>query len=139
MTHEFNNQASQSERREVLRNDTMLSRQQNTIDDSGGRFAKLTPATITGATPAPQYPQLPASSPWSNGFDENVEPPLGYAVDAMPQEIQSTSEPELIPQVVTSPTTEVDREGGEPVVGSTVDLPSTDDPVIGSFARRRTW
>ena len=83
-THEFNNQSSPSERREVLRNDTMFSRQQNIADDAGGRFAKLTPATITGATSSPQYPQLPASSPWASRFDENVEPPLGYAVDEMP-------------------------------------------------------
>ena len=142
-THEFSNQASQSERREVLRNDTMFSRQQNTIDDSGGRFAKLTPATITGAT-SPQYPQLPPSSPWASGFDQNVEPQLGFSVDAMEPtgthaEIEA-SLPALIPQVVTSPTTEVDRTGEEPVVGSTVvGLPSTDEPVIGSFARRRNW
>ena len=83
MTHEFNNQSSQDERKAVLRNDSYFSRQQNTTDDAGGRYAKLTPATITGAT-SPQYPQLPASSPWSSGFDQNVEPHLGYAVDEMP-------------------------------------------------------
>jgi hypothetical protein len=139
-THEFNNQSSQSERREVQRNDTMFSRQQNTVDDAGGRYAKLTPATITGVTPTAQYPQLPPSSPWSNGFDENVEPPLGYAVDEMPaQEIQS-SEPALsLATVVASPTDAGDRTGEEPVVGSTVDLPSAGDPMIGSFARRRGW
>ena len=97
-THEYDNQVSQSERKAIVKNDTLFPRQQNTVDDSGGRFAKLTPATITGSTSSPQYPSLPASSPWSNGFDENVEPPLGYAVDEMPaQEIQA-SEPELIPQ-----------------------------------------
>ena len=88
MAHEFNNQASQSERREVLRNDTYFARQSNTADDAGGRFAKLTPATITGSTPSPQYPQLPASSPWSGGFDQNMELVLGFSVDAMPHEIQ---------------------------------------------------
>ena len=101
MTHEFNNQASQSDRREVLRNDTLFSRQQNAIDDSGGRFAKLTPATITGVTPAPIYPQLPASTPWSNGFDTNVEPQLGYAVDEMSAPAVSIPE-EPTPSVASS-------------------------------------
>ena len=80
-THEFNNQASQSERREVLRNDTMLRPPKNTIDDAGGRFAKLTPATITGAT-SPQYPQLPAIH---RGLTASIRTsnPLGFSVDAM--------------------------------------------------------
>jgi hypothetical protein len=138
-TRPYHNEATQAERKTIVKNDSYFARQQNTIDDSGGRFAKLTPATITGSTPSPQYPSLPASSPWSNGFDANVEPQLGYAVDEMPQEIQS-SEPALIPQVAASPTTEVDRTGEEPVIGSTVvSFPSTDEPVIGSSIKRRDW
>ena len=38
------NESTQSEKREVLRNDTYFARQQNTIDDAGGRFTKLTQA-----------------------------------------------------------------------------------------------
>ena len=112
----YSNETTQSERREVLRNDTYFARQQNTPDDAGGRYAKLTPATITGATPSPQYPQLPPSSPWANGFDENVEPPLGIAVDEMPAvgtptEIQSSLAPNLA-TVVASPPDAGDRVRG---------------------------
>ena len=144
-TRHYHNDATQAEKREVLRNDSYFSRQQNAIDDSGGRFAKLTPATITGVTPVPSYPSLPPNSPWANGFDNNIEPPFPVDIEAhepvgTPVEIKASIEPELIPQVAASPsTTEVDRTGEEPIVGSTVDLPSTDAPVIGSFARRRNW
>ena len=139
-THEYNNQSFASERREVLRNDTHFARQSNTVDDAGGRYAKLTPSNVIGSTSAPQYPKLLASSPWSQ-FDQNVEPVLGFSVNAMEPtgthaEVQASTEPALIPQVAASPsTTEVDRTGGEPVVGSTVvGLPSTDEPVIGPSA-----
>ena len=73
-------------------------------------------------------------------FDENVEPPLGYAVDETPQEIQSSEPAPNLATIVASPTDAGDRASGEePVVGSTVvGLPSTDAPMIGSFARRRT-
>ena len=42
----------QAERREVLRNDTMLSRQQNTIDEAGGRYTRLAPISVMGAASA---------------------------------------------------------------------------------------
>jgi hypothetical protein len=76
---------TQSEKREVLRNDTYFARQQNTIDDAGGRYSKLNPAKITGSTPA-SYPQQPASSPWSQGTDQitGVEPPFGIDVNELP-------------------------------------------------------
>lgn len=83
-THEFNNDSDQAERRRVER-DTYLTRAQSDADlTSQGRFKKEIATRVTGV---PSYPQLPASSPWSNAFDQNVELPLGYAVDAMPQEI----------------------------------------------------
>ena len=140
-THDFRNDSDLSERKAIVKNDTLFSRQQNFVDDAGGRYAKLTSSNVIGSKPTPQYPPLPASSPWASGFDVNVEPPLGYAVDEMPAVgTQAEIEPALIPQVAVSPsTTEVDRTGEEPVVGSTVvGLPSTDEPVIGSFARRRS-
>jgi hypothetical protein len=49
----------------------------------GGRFARLTPAAVTGATPIPQVPRLPASSPWSSGDPVGPEPPLGLDVNAV--------------------------------------------------------
>ena len=144
-THEFDNQASQAERREVLRNDTYFARQSNTVDDAGGRYAKLTPSNVIGSATSPQYPQQPENSPWHHDPVAATEP-LGFSVDAMEPvgthaEVQASIEPALIPQVATPSTTDGDRTGGEePVVGSTVvGLPSTDEPVIGSFARRRNW
>ena len=136
-THDFRNDSDQAERKSVER-DTYLTRAQSDADlTSQGRFKRETATRVTGV---PSYPQLPASSPWASGFDVNLEPQLGYAVDAMPQEIQS-SEPALSPAtVVASPTVIGDRTGEEPVIGATVvGLPSTDEPMIGSFARRRGW
>ena len=123
----FRNDTTQAEKLEVLRNDTYFARQSHTVDDAGGRFAKLTPATITGSTPSPQYPQFPASSPWASGFDVNVEPPLGIA--EMP-------EPVPIPQVVAASPTKVDRTE-EPVVG---DVSFVASQATGSRSiKRRDW
>ena len=130
MTHEFNNQASQPERREVLRNDTYVARQSNTADDAGGRYAKLTPSNLTGQSQ--QVPQLPASSPWSSGFDQNVEPELGIDVNALGTE-QASIEPVPIPQVVASPTTEVDRTE-EPA-----DVSNLASSSVGSPIKRRRY
>jgi hypothetical protein len=73
---------TQHEKLEALRNDTLFSRQQNQPDDAGGRYAKITPTTVTGATPTPQYPQIP-SGPWSGADPAPPEEPLGYSVDDM--------------------------------------------------------
>ena len=96
-THEFNNQSSQAERREVLRNDSYFSRQSNTVDDAGGRFTKLTPNILTGQSQ--QVPQQPASSYWAQGLDEvcGPEPAFGVDVNAQepvgtPKEIQASLE-----------------------------------------------
>jgi hypothetical protein len=82
-TRPYHNPASQAEKRQVLQNDTLFARQQNALDDLGGRFAKLTPSNVTGTKPLQQVPRLPASSPWHR---EALPPeePLGIAVDEMP-------------------------------------------------------
>ena len=141
-THDFRNDSDQAERQRVER-DTYLTRAQSDADlASQGRFKRETATRVTGV---PVYPSMPSSSPWANGFDQNIEPPFPVDIEAhepvcTPTEIEASIKPALIPLVVAaSHTTEVDREGGEPVVGSTVDIPSTDEPVIGSFARRRSW
>lgn len=91
-THEFNNNSNQAERRRVER-DTYLTRAQSDADlTASGRFKKETSTRITGV---PAYPSLPASSPWSSGFDQNLEPPFGVDVGEMPavgteQEIQDS-------------------------------------------------
>ena len=113
--HLYSNEATQAERREVLRNDTYFARQSNTVEDNGGRFSKLTPATITGSTPSPQYPQQPANSPWHHDLVAATEP-LGFSVDAMEPvgtqaEIEASLKPASIPHVAALPHTEVDRTG----------------------------
>jgi len=73
----FDNETPQAERKAIVRNDSYFARQQNTIDDAGGRYSKLNPAKITGSTPSP-VPQQPTSSPWAQGIDQvtGPEPPL---------------------------------------------------------------
>jgi hypothetical protein len=72
--------------------DTFLSRAQADADlTSQGRFKKQTATRVTGV---PTYPSMPAT-PWSSGFDQNLEPPLGFSVDAMepvgtPEEIEKS-------------------------------------------------
>jgi hypothetical protein len=122
-THDFRNDSDQSERKAIVKNDSYFLRQSNAIDDSGGRYAKLTPSNVIGSAPSPQYPQLPPSSPWANGFDTNLEPPL--SVDEMP-----ASTPTLNSPVVNVPPAVEDRGVGEPD-GTTPLVPS------GSTIRRR--
>jgi hypothetical protein len=124
-THEFNNDSDQAERWRVER-DTYLTRAQSDADlTSQGRFKKEIATRVTGV---PSYPQLPASSPWSNAFDQNVELPLGYAVDAMPQEIQEPTPsvasaagvgsdgPAALPSVVNLAATEAKSLTGSPTI-----------------------
>jgi hypothetical protein len=79
---EYRNEASQAERKAVLENDNYHTRAQNTLDESGGRYTKLTPTNVTGTASA-QVPKLPESSPWATDDPTGVEPPLGFSVDEM--------------------------------------------------------
>jgi hypothetical protein len=77
--YEFNNDASQAEKRRVLRNDraNTFAGIQETIDAEGsGRFSKHT--TDTGSQPYPRA-ALPA---WHVQLPP--EPPLGIDVNAVP-------------------------------------------------------
>src|SRR5262249_52442113 len=58
-----------------------FSRQQNIVDDAGGRYARITPAKLTGQ--GPSVPQQPASSPWSQSLDELTgrEPPIDIDIE----------------------------------------------------------
>jgi hypothetical protein len=134
VTHKFNNQASQVERREVLRNDTYFARQQNTADDAGGRFTKLTPSNLTGQSQ--QLPQLPPSSPWANGFDQNLELPFGVDVNALGTE-QASTEPALSPTTEAALPPDVVDRAGEPVVSAVSFVASQ---ATGSHSnKRRGW
>ena len=140
-TRHYHNEATQAEKREVLR-DTYLNRAQSDADlTSQGRFKRETATRVTGV---PVYPQLPESSPWAHGFDTNLEPPLSVDVNA--QEPVGTAKEQEQSSLALSLATEVasppdagDRVK-EPVIGSTVaSFPATDEPVIGSSMKRRSW
>ena len=77
---EYQNNATQEEKLEALRNDTNFSRQQNELAESGGRYSKVTPSKLVGADQA--YP-APPTGPWSGADPAPLEPPLGFSVDAM--------------------------------------------------------
>jgi len=59
--------------------DTLFSRQQNELDESGGRYAKQTSTTLTGTAKA-SVPQQPVNSPW-HGDPVPPEPPLGVDIE----------------------------------------------------------
>jgi hypothetical protein len=76
----YDNEATQAERRAVLKNDTYFSRAQATIgDELGGRFKPLSKTVVVGV---PQVPRQPPNSVWS-GDVVPPEPPLGYSVHDM--------------------------------------------------------
>jgi hypothetical protein len=56
---------------------------QSAANEIGGRFAAENKQHVVGSTPIPDYPQLPASSPWSRDFVPD-EMPLGYRIDDGP-------------------------------------------------------
>jgi hypothetical protein len=79
--YKYQNDASQAERRQVLKN-TFHSHAQTDPDAPGGRFAKLRPVVVSGSNPSAQYPKLPPNS-WSNSTTP-VEPPLNQDVNEVP-------------------------------------------------------
>lgn len=92
----FNNEATQSERREVLNNDVTYHRFGLRDDSARGRFAKQQDKrAVTGAAAVPTYPTLPASSPWANWPDHGQPDWLNYDVNEMrpvgsPAEIEAS-------------------------------------------------
>jgi hypothetical protein len=71
---------TQTERREVLLNDTMLSRAQSERQlENQGRFAATNKSTVVGSTPGPAYPAGPN---WAND-PTGVEPPLGVDINEL--------------------------------------------------------
>jgi hypothetical protein len=133
-TRHYHNEATQAEKREVLR-DTLLARAQSDADlTSQGRFKREITTRVTGV---PSYPQLPPSSPWANGFDQNLEPPFGVDVEAHAPvgthaEIEA-SIPTLKPPEVHALPAAVEDRVGEPD-GTPPLIPS------GSHSmKRRSW
>jgi hypothetical protein len=87
------NEINMKETKEIIRNDSYCTRQQNALDEAGGRFSKLTPATVTGQSPASaQIPRQPEGSPWAS----NPVPPgeldqLGYDLNAVEPVVETAS------------------------------------------------
>jgi hypothetical protein len=136
-TRPYDNSATQAERKAVLRNDTYFARQSNTVDDAGGRFAKLTPSNLTGQSY--QVPRLPENSPWHSDPVPATEP-LGFSVDAMepngtPEEVKA-SIAALKPPEVRLPAS-VEDHAAEPA--ASVVSPLSTQATGSSIKRRRSW
>ena len=77
---------SQAIKRSVMENERKVGSsyfhhaQASADDDRGGRFAAVNPTSVTGSTPASQYPRQPATPPWSHD-PCGLEPSLGYVID----------------------------------------------------------
>ena len=80
------NDSSQAERRAILRNEreagTYHAFATSEAGAIGGRFAAETKTNVSGATPVPQYPTLPANSPFATE-PVGQERPLGFPIDEM--------------------------------------------------------
>jgi hypothetical protein len=77
-------EVSQAEKARMLREQasSILDHARAAANDlGGGRFAGVNPTTVIGAEPAVRYPA--ASSSWQVQLPD--EPPLGFAIDAMPE------------------------------------------------------
>jgi hypothetical protein len=62
-------------------------------EDIGGRFKKVAPMTVVGATPVPEYPRQPEGSPWSQQWPDGPDV-YGVPIDAQepvgePHEIEA--------------------------------------------------
>jgi hypothetical protein len=115
------------ETREIIQQDCYRNRAEGEAQLlNQGRFQKETAATVTGQSPI-SYPAIP-SGPWSER-DANIEPPLGYDINAVePVEERPTPDPDdsLVP-------VSVEQSGGqEPIsqaqtteVGSSTSISDT--------------
>jgi hypothetical protein len=121
----MSNEATQSEKRAIVKNDSYFSRQQNTPDDAGGRYSRITPSQLTGQSPSP-VPTLPATSSFAQGIDQVVgpEPPLGFSVNTMevtgiPAEVEKS----IVGGTATTPLAVPNLEGPAPNPTTTVGSP----------------
>jgi hypothetical protein len=78
----FNNTNTDQQTRLQVLKDTYLTRARADADlAASGRF-KTQNATVV--TSIPTYPRQPTASPWASA-DPNIEPPLGFSVDELPE------------------------------------------------------
>ena len=111
-------QEEEQERKQVLRNDARVREQQGSTfhtfaqadADIPGRFSAVAHQIVVGADPFPNYPAAAAHQRDPCG----QEPPLGYAIDAMPElepsmtRAQATGEPDPSSPLVGSPSSSGD-------------------------------
>jgi hypothetical protein len=86
MTNPKQDEITQKERKQILRNDeaqTYLSRAEAEVgSELGGRFKHLgSKTTIVGASGGPTYPKMPKDNPWASKVVPDTPDPLGYEID----------------------------------------------------------
>jgi hypothetical protein len=134
------NDIDMKEAREIIRNDSYFTRQRDALEEAGGRFAKLTPSTVTGQSPSSQFPAIP-SGPWAAPEPTAPDPAtneFGVAIDEQeavgsPQEIERSLPASSADQSIGSPG-DVGTES-PPSEGIAVGL-STNSAKRKSFRRR---
>jgi hypothetical protein len=137
----FNNNSSQKERAQVLRNDRdcLHTRYQ---DEAGGRFKRQVPTQISGSNPATLYPKLPASSPWSSD-PVPPEEPLGIdvgepVITGEPHELEASLNSDLgwrktIQEVASSAACAASEGDGASGVRSPAGSPNGVPPAAGGL------
>jgi hypothetical protein len=134
----FTNDATQAERREIVKNDAVTFHRFGLRDDGpGGRYAKTEPAqSVTGSTANPTYPQLPEGSPWRQWPPEPVGgDPLGVDVN----EMVPVGSPAEIEASIRKLEAEREAEEDKPTAPEAGDfsLPAPVEPGLSSTSRRR--
>jgi hypothetical protein len=137
----FKNDASQAEKRDVLRNEralrpgdyaptTMHDRAKAglELDTPGGRYRAE--QTISGAAPTVDYPK--ASPPWS-ADGVGVEPPLGYSVNDLPP----TGTAAEVERSLGGPSAPVGMVPGSETIVATSPTVKTGPPIPSAPKRRR--
>ena len=125
-----NHPPSQAEKREVIRNDCMMTRAQADADLlNQGRFKKETATTVTGSGGAPTYPRQP-SGPWAHGDPGAPDPAtneLGYPIDELEPILPPTSPPSSPGDIGTEA-----AEKASPLVASTHAAAVTNPPAAAA-------
>jgi hypothetical protein len=114
------NEINMKETKEIIQNDCMMTRQRDALDEAGGRFSKITPATVTGQqSPSAQIPRQPEGSPWAS----NPVPPgevidqLGYDINEVDPVLPAPSASAVVGSYDAGP--EEPNKGGIAIGSST--------------------
>ena len=148
----FNNNSSQKERRQVIRNDatTLHDFAQSAAGEISGRWAK--PTQVSGSEGAVHMPRLPANSPWSQPDPSGQEKPYPIDLSEPPepvgtaQEIEDSLQPfswlrsDGVPQAADSliSASPEPTPDGEVVRGGQAEEPAPREPLTPSGRRSIT-